>query len=91
MNPLIMMLGGGLGGPDKLYSSMKFEFTEMQSKLWEAFEKELIVYLSEFMKLLIEVVGDDKDQYQLFFATLFNMMHLNLNSIKLNKMKVAEG
>ena len=87
----MMMLGGGLGGSDKLYSSMEFEFTEMQSKLWEAFEKELIVYHSEFMKLLVDVVGDDKDQYQLLFATLFNKMHLNLNSIKLDKMKVAEG
>jgi len=39
----------------------------------------------------VEVVKDDRDQYMFLFATLFNKMHLNINSIKIDKMKIAEG
>lgn len=86
------MLGGGvgLGGPESLSSNMQFEFTKMQNHLWEAFEKEGIVSHTEFMKSLVDTVKDDKEQCMMLFATLFNKMHLNLNSIKIEKFRVAE-
>jgi hypothetical protein len=43
------------------------------------------------MKELMSVVREDKDMYTLLFTTVFNKMHLNLNSIKVDKFRVAEG
>ena len=43
------------------------------------------------MRKLIEVVRDDEEQSQLLFSAIFNKMHLNLNSIKVEKFRVAES
>lgn len=43
------------------------------------------------MRQLIEVVKDDQDQASLLFSTLFDKMHLSLNSIKVEKFRLAEA
>jgi hypothetical protein len=43
------------------------------------------------MNLLIEVVKDDKEQYEFLYGTLFDKMHLSLNSISVNRFRYAES
>lgn len=93
---LMAMLGGGGMGmgqafTEKLCSNRVFNFTLMQNQLWEAFEKEAFGLHQEFMRQLINVVKDDEDQASLLFTTLFDKMHLSLNSIKIEKFRLAEA
>lgn len=83
---------GGMGGAfqEKLCSNQTFEFTPMQTKLWEAFEKEAIALHQEFMRSLVKVAYES-DSSQFLFQTLFDKMHLTLNSIKVEKFRVAES
>lgn len=46
---------------------------------------------TEFMRKLIDVVKEDRDQASLLFTTLFDKMHLSLNSIKIEKFRLAEA
>eukprot|EP00347_Sterkiella_histriomuscorum_P007831 403347399 len=102
MNQMLMQMlqGGGQGMPpgglmatEKLQSWQIFNFSQMQNNLWEAFEKESIAADQEFMEQLLSVMRESGDDYQikLFFDTLFQKMHLNLNSIKIEKFRVAES
>jgi hypothetical protein len=43
------------------------------------------------MLSLIKVVQDDSEQARLLFSTLFDKMHLSLNSIKIEKFRQAEA
>lgn len=43
------------------------------------------------MSQLISVVKEDPDQAILLFTTLFDKMHLSLNSIKIEKFRQAES
>ena len=43
------------------------------------------------MRELISVVKEDADQSTLLFSTLFDKMHLSLNSIKIEKFRTAEA
>ena len=43
------------------------------------------------MRELISVVKEDADQSALLFSTLFDKMHLSLNSIKIEKFRIAEA
>jgi len=93
---LMAMLGGGPMGmgqafTEKLCSNKIFTFTPMQNQLWDAFEKEAFGVHQEFMRQLIEVVKEDQDQASLLFTTLFDKMHLSLNSIKVEKFRLAEA
>ena len=63
----------------------------MQIQLSDAFERENIAYHSEFMRQLSSIVNEDRDQANLLYATLFEMMHLNLKSIKLENFRSAES
>lgn len=63
----------------------------MQNHLWDAFEKESFGVHQEFMRQLINLVKEDTDQASLLFSTLFDKMHLSLNSIKIEKFRLAES
>jgi hypothetical protein len=43
------------------------------------------------MSQLISVVSEDQEQASLLFMTLFDKMHLSLNSIKIEKFRQAES
>ncbi len=66
-NDMLMALMGGQGGGfgqaflEKLCSNKYFQFTPMQTQLYEAFEKEAISLHTEFIKSLVNIVKEDQD------------------------------
>ncbi len=43
------------------------------------------------MKKLSSIVSDDRDQANLLYGTIFDRLHLNLTSIKLENFRKAEA
>ncbi|CDW72140.1 u box domain-containing protein [Stylonychia lemnae] len=96
MNNLMAMLQGGGQGmgmsmQEKLYSNQEFQFTRMQNDLWVAFYEENLFCNYEFLQSLTQILQEDEEWMQLFYRTLFNKMHLNLNSINIDKFRTAES
>ena len=81
---------GGMGNSENLGSMRQFNFSKMQSDLFEALEKTQFLMDRHFMNFIITELNDDHDTRTLFFSTIFDKMHLSLNSIKIDKFSTAE-
>lgn len=81
--------GGGFGGSESLQNDEDFNFTQMQNHYWLLMESDNFILNSDFLSRIANSVKEDEEQSKLFYGTLFDKMYLNLNSIKIEKLKYA--
>ena len=62
----------------------------MQNKFWDAAKKLLFIGHRDFMKYIGSALEDDEDGREAFYLTLFNKMHLDLQTIKSSTFPLAE-
>ena len=80
-----MMNGGqmpGSGNPESLSIGARFQFSKMQSDMWEAVSQCVFIHHRQFMQAIFAELSDDLEARDEFYETIFNKMHLSLPSIK---------
>jgi hypothetical protein len=52
--------------------------------------QENFIYNRDLMEILTKILKDDEESLTTFYATIFNKLHINLKSIHVDNLKVAE-
>ena len=72
--------------PEGLGSGKDYKFSKMQNNLWASVLKTHFVFDRDFMKIVFQEINEsDPDAKAVLFKTVFDKMHLELNSIKMDK------
>lgn len=90
---MVMNDGGmnpGLMNAEKMQSGLKFSFTQMQNKFWEAATKTYLLYHKDFLRNVVVELSDDQEAKETLFQAIFEKLHLDLCDIKSRTFSIAE-